>query len=255
MGRHAELRPRRKLPLLACITATVLVVGVPLAAPSFFGPDPSELAGASASLVDEAGSATGKGSAKHSATTPTKAAKRTAAPAKKPRAGRASAPRTTTPKPTTKAAPPKTTKPKATTQPKSTGSSDGAATSDAKEVLRLTNVQRAANGCDALTWNTKLATAAAKHSADMAANDYFSHDSLDGRDPFQRMKDEGYSFSAAAENIAAGQPTPADVVDGWMNSSGHRANILNCGLTELGVGVARGGSYGVYWTQDFGTPA
>ncbi len=88
----------------------------------------------------------------------------------------------------------------------------------------------------------------------MAAKNYFSHTGLDGRSPFDRMRDAGYSYSSAAENIAAGQPTPAAVVNGWMNSEGHRANILNCKLTQIGVGVARGGSYGIYWTQVFGTP-
>jgi uncharacterized protein YkwD len=68
------------------------------------------------------------------------------------------------------------------------------------------------------------------------------------------MRAQGYRFHRAAENIAAGQPSPAAVVAAWMGSSGHRANIVDCRLTELGVGVAVGGSYRVYWTQDFGTP-
>jgi uncharacterized protein YkwD len=121
-------------------------------------------------------------------------------------------------------------------------------------VLALTNAERAATGCKALTWDSRLAAAAQKHSQDMRDRDYFSHNSLDGRSPFERIKAEGYSYRMAAENIAAGQPNPTAVVDAWMNSAGHRANILNCGLAQLGVGVAKGGSYGVYWTQDFGTP-
>ncbi|MBL8932159.1 MAG: CAP domain-containing protein, partial [Kineosporiaceae bacterium] len=119
----------------------------------------------------------------------------------------------------------------------------------------LTNAARAANGCSvALKADGKLTNAAQGHSADMAAKNYFSHTGLDGRSPFDRMRDAGYSYSMAAENIAAGQPTPAAVVNGWMNSAGHKANILNCKLTEIGVGVAKGGSYGIYWTQNFGTP-
>jgi uncharacterized protein YkwD len=125
----------------------------------------------------------------------------------------------------------------------------------AQEVLDLTNAQRAQNGCQALTANATLTSVAQAHSADMAARGFFDHINPDGRSPFDRMSAAGYSYSLAAENIAAGQATPAAVVDAWMNSSGHRANILNCKLTELGVGYATGGSYGTYWTQDFGTPA
>jgi uncharacterized protein YkwD len=124
----------------------------------------------------------------------------------------------------------------------------------AAEVLRLINDRRAANGCRPLAANATLTVVAQAHSADMAAHNYFSHDSLSGQSPFDRMDAAGYRFTAAAENIAAGQPTPASVVTAWMNSSGHRANILNCGYRETGVGYASGGSYGTYWTQDFGTP-
>ncbi len=152
---------------------------------------------------------------------------------------------------TTKPAPRPTPKPTRTsTAPPAPAPVSGAAA----EVVRLTNSERQANGCPALKVNAALTTSASRHSADMAENDYFDHDSLDGRSPFDRMKAAGYSYSRAAENIAAGQPTAAAVVAGWMNSKGHRANILNCGLTEIGVGVAKGGHYGIYWTQNFGTP-
>jgi len=122
-------------------------------------------------------------------------------------------------------------------------------------VIRLTNAQRATNGCPALTVDSRLTRAAQAHSEDMRDRGYFEHDNPDGQSPFDRMKAAGYSFRLAAENIAAGQPTPAAVVDAWMNSAGHRRNILNCGLTQIGVGVASGGSYRIYWTQDFGTPS
>ncbi|WP_250289836.1 CAP domain-containing protein, partial [Frankia sp. CiP1_Cm_nod1] len=125
---------------------------------------------------------------------------------------------------------------------------------EASEVVALTNAERARAGCAALMADRRLTAAAQAHSADMSTRDYFSHDSLDGRTPFQRMAEAGYGFSAAAENIAAGQRTPAEVVRGWMNSAGHRANILNCSLRQIGVGYATGGRYGTYWTQDFGTP-
>ncbi len=125
---------------------------------------------------------------------------------------------------------------------------------EAAEVIRLTNVERTANNCPALKSSATLTRSAQAHSDDMAARNYFSHTSLDGRSPFDRMKAAGYSYRMAAENIAAGQPTPQAVVTAWMNSAGHRANILNCGLTEIGVGIAKGGTYRVYWTQNFGTP-
>jgi uncharacterized protein YkwD len=121
-------------------------------------------------------------------------------------------------------------------------------------VVKLTNTQRAKVGCRALTVDGRLGDAAQEHSAEMAAHNYFGHTSLDGSTAFERITDAGYAYSAAAENIAAGQRTAAAVMTAWMNSPGHRANILNCSLTQIGVGYATGGGYGFYWTQDFGTP-
>jgi uncharacterized protein YkwD len=171
------------------------------------------------------------------------------------RPGRPGRPRPVPTRPTT--VPPTTnptTNPPATTTRPAPTPTDTTPAGFVAEVVRLTNVQRAGNGCAALSANTTLTAVAQAHSADMAAHDYFSHDSQDGRSPFDRMQSAGYAFSAAAENIAAGQRTPASVVDGWMHSDGHRANILNCTYTEIGVGYATGGSYGTYWTQDFGRP-
>jgi uncharacterized protein YkwD len=122
------------------------------------------------------------------------------------------------------------------------------------QVVTLTNAERAKAGCGPLTVDSRLTAAAQAHSDDMATHNYFNHTSQDGRTPFQRMAAAGYQFSIAAENIAAGQRTPADVMTGWMNSAAHRANILNCSLKQIGVGYGVGGSYGMYWTQDFGTP-
>ena len=119
------------------------------------------------------------------------------------------------------------------------------------EVVRLVNVARADAGCRALRVDTRLATAARLHSEDMARQSYFSHTSLDGRTPWDRMRTQGYT-NGSGENIAAGYGTPAAVMTGWMNSSGHRANILNCSSAAIGVGIGKGGSYGTYWTQDFG---
>jgi uncharacterized protein YkwD len=124
------------------------------------------------------------------------------------------------------------------------------------QVVTLTNAERAKAGCGPLTVNATLTAVAQAHSQDMATNNYFDHNSQDGRTPFDRMTAAGYRYSTAAENIAAGQRTPQDVMTAWMNSAGHRANILNCALKQIGVGYATGSSsqYGVYWTQDFGTP-
>lgn len=124
------------------------------------------------------------------------------------------------------------------------------------QVVTLTNAERAKAGCGALTVDATLTSVAQAHSQDMATKNYFSHDSQDGRSPFDRMTAAGYRYSTAAENIAAGQRTPQDVVTGWMNSPGHKANILNCALKQIGVGyaTATGAAYGTYWTQDFGTP-
>lgn len=117
-------------------------------------------------------------------------------------------------------------------------------------VVSLTNAERAKAGCGALRVDQRLVTAAKRHSADMAANNYFSHTSQNGDSPWDRMAAAGYP-DAGAENIAKGYPTAAAVVKGWMNSPGHRANILNCGLRAIGVGMASGPG-GPYWTQNFG---
>ena len=87
----------------------------------------------------------------------------------------------------------------------------------------------------------------------MRTKNYFSHTSKDGRSPWDPHPAQGYHYGSA-ENIAAGQRTAAAVVSAWMNSTGHRKNILNCSNKAVGVGVSRGsGTYYIYWTQDFGT--
>ncbi|NKZ07160.1 CAP domain-containing protein [Actinomadura latina] len=126
----------------------------------------------------------------------------------------------------------------------------GASSGSEATVVSLTNAERAKEGCQPLRTDSRLTVAARKHSADMAANNYFDHTSRNGDSPWKRMEDAGYT-SPGAENIAKGYPTAAAVVKGWMNSPGHRANILNCGLRAIGVGVASGPG-GPLWTQDFG---
>ncbi|MGW7074859.1 sigma-70 family RNA polymerase sigma factor [Streptomyces sp. NPDC054866] len=151
----------------------------------------------------------------------------------------------------------KTPKPKATT-PKPTRTSSApqapeapAGNSYSEEVTRLANAERAKSGCGPLTLNSKLGDAAQGHSNDMAERDFFDHTNPDGEDPGDRVTAAGYKWSTYGENIAAGQRTPSAVMDSWMNSSGHRANILNCSFKEIGIGY-RQGSGGPWWTQNFG---
>lgn len=118
------------------------------------------------------------------------------------------------------------------------------------EVTKLTNAERVKAGCAPLRTDERLRKASRDHSTDMRDRKFFSHNSPDGRTPWDRIKAAGYP-AGAAENIAMGYRTPAEVVSGWMNSAGHRANILNCGLKAIGVGAAFG-SGGPWWTQDFG---
>ncbi|MBF8192870.1 CAP domain-containing protein [Nonomuraea sp. K274] len=138
-------------------------------------------------------------------------------------------------------------------KPPSSGTAGTVGTAMENEVVRLTNAERAKGGCRPLKHDPQLRAAAFGHSKDMAAKGYFDHESQDGRDFMDRIRAAGFSGGTTfAENIAAGQPTAAAVVQGWMESPGHRQNIMNCSLTLIGVGAARSSSrYGIYWTQDF----
>ena len=119
------------------------------------------------------------------------------------------------------------------------------------QVVALVNQERAKAGCGALTEDPQLEKAAQGHSDDMAARGFFDHTNPDGADPGQRITAAGYKWSTYGENIAQGQQTAAAVMESWMNSPGHRANILNCSFKDIGVGVHKG-SGGPWWTQDFG---
>ncbi|MDN3357205.1 CAP domain-containing protein [Actinomadura sp. DC4] len=116
--------------------------------------------------------------------------------------------------------------------------------------VKLTNSERAKHGCSALRNDPHLRAAAYAHSKDMRVKKYFEHNSPDGKTPWDRIKAAGYS-QPGAENIAMGYATAQAVLDGWMNSPGHRANILNCSLKAVGIGVEYGPG-GPWWTQDFG---
>lgn len=125
---------------------------------------------------------------------------------------------------------------------------DSTVTNYEQEVIRLVNEIRVSNGLKALTYDWELSRVARYKSQDMKDNNYFSHTSPIYGSPFQMIKNFGISFRSAGENIAKGYSTPQAVVNGWMNSSGHRANILNASYTHIGVGYVSGGNY---WTQMF----
>ena len=126
-------------------------------------------------------------------------------------------------------------------------------------VLELTNEERAKAGLDPLKLNNKLANAADDHSDSMAQDDFFSHTGADGSSVADRVQSNGYQYSTVGENIAAGQTTAEDVVQAWMDSPGHRANILNANYTEIGIGYeflendTGSVNYNHYWTQVFGS--
>lgn len=125
---------------------------------------------------------------------------------------------------------------------------DSSVRSFEQEVIRLVNEQRVQNGLNPLTENWELSRVARYKSQDMVDNRYFSHTSPTYGSPFQMIRAFGISFRRAGENIAYGQRTPQAVVNAWMNSSGHRANILNASYTQIGVGYVADGNY---WTQMF----
>ncbi|MFD7560498.1 sigma-70 family RNA polymerase sigma factor [Streptomyces sp. NPDC059835] len=121
----------------------------------------------------------------------------------------------------------------------------------AGQVIALVNSERAAAGCGPLKEDSQLRAAAQGHSDDMAARNFFDHTNPDGKDPGDRTTAAGYRWSTYGENIARGQQTAKSVMDSWMNSPGHRANILNCSFKDIGVGIHQGAG-GPWWTQNFG---
>lgn len=177
-------------------------------------------------------------------------------PSSSPSEASPSSPAATTPPvaQTTPPAQPKPAKPPvATKKPQAPQPSKPAAppaSGDIAQVLALVNQERAAAGCQAVSLNAKLTKAAQDHSADMAAHSNMSHTGSDGSDPGARITRAGYTWSTYGENVAYGYSTPEKVMEGWMNSQGHRENILNCSFKEIGIGLAQPG---YYWTQDFGT--
>lgn len=131
--------------------------------------------------------------------------------------------------------------------------SDALARAYERQSFDLANAGRAKLGLSPFVWDDAIAVTARKHSQDMAAKGYFDHTNPSGLSPFDRMKQDGLKFRAAAENIAAGQTSAIFAHHGWMNSEGHRKNILGS-YKNLGVGVYFGGKLNIYYTQNFYTP-
>jgi RNA polymerase sigma factor (sigma-70 family) len=156
------------------------------------------------------------------------------------------------PRPTKKAEPaPRPSSARPTRTASGAPQTQAAPTGTVGQVVALVNKERAAAGCGPLTEDAQLNRAAQGHSDDMAARNFFDHTNPDGADPGQRTTAAGYQWSTYGENIARGQQTPQAVMESWMNSPGHRANILNCSFKDIGVGIHEG-SGGPWWTQNFG---
>jgi len=155
--------------------------------------------------------------------------------------------------PSTSSKPSTSTTPSATpsTTPSTTSQSGSSYASFQNQVIQLVNEQRTANGLKPLTANAPLTNTATLKSQDMAKLNYFDHTSPTYGSPFDMMKKYGITYRAAGENIAMGQTTPAQVMQGWMNSPGHRANILNASFTQIGVGIAKNAQGQLIWTQQF----
>ena len=136
------------------------------------------------------------------------------------------------------------------------------AASTEQAVLEAINTVRAKAGCEPLKFNAKLMAAAKLHARNMAEKDFFGHTGKDGRGFAARIRNQGYKYRFAAENIAAGQPTVQRAVKAWLDSPGHRRNILNCKFRETGIAMVyqpddrplrgQSGSLRYYWVQEFG---
>ncbi|GAB3157964.1 hypothetical protein GCM10027290_60230 [Micromonospora sonneratiae] len=234
---------------MLAVTGTALVglfgLGVSLLPPNFAGtsatPTPSTEPGGMGAAdpfdggTTPAGTATATGSPSSTAT---------------PRTTGTGSPTAPSPSPSRKAASTPTRTPGRT----SVAPAQPAGDTREEQVLSIVNSERAANGCGAVKINSKLATAARAHSADQAEHDKMTHTGSDGSSFSQRAERAGYS-NAISENVAAGYRTPAAVMEGWMNSAGHRANILNCQAKAIGIGVVAAADGTLYWTQVFGSVA
>ncbi|MGW3249922.1 sigma-70 family RNA polymerase sigma factor [Streptomyces fungicidicus] len=245
---HLRARRRRRRNVVA-VAAALLVAGGTVAGIALLIPDgdgdtvraASESASRSAvspTAGASAPSATASSAAPSPSSSPSASASRKPKPSATPRPDSSEA----------KSAPAPTSAPASAPAKPPAQPSAPAAAGPAADVLSLTNTERAKAGCGPVKSDDRLARAAQLHSEDMSANDYFSHTGQNGSSFVDRAKAQGHP-SPGAENIARGQSSAASVMDAWMNSPGHRANILNCSLTSLGVGVTESDWT---WTQVFG---
>jgi len=122
------------------------------------------------------------------------------------------------------------------------------------QALNLVNENRRRGGCGNVTVDRRLIVAANRHASEMARRGYFAHEDSRGERAGDRVQDAGYRWSRYGENIARGQDSVFEVVNGWMKSPEHRENIMDCGLREVGVGLAFAPDRTPYWVQDFATP-
>jgi uncharacterized protein YkwD len=161
--------------------------------------------------------------------------------------------------PKSSARPSATVKPSPTQTPKVTATAQAQSNTKQRytdQIIDLVNAERSKKGLKPVSKNEKLTDAAQKYANDMSSANFFSHTGKDGSSFSQRIKNAGYTnYKWIAENIAAGQTTPKEAMTGWMNSSGHRANILNTNASEIGVGYAtnKSSDYKNYWVQEFGS--
>ncbi|MGW6942183.1 CAP domain-containing protein [Streptomyces xanthophaeus] len=261
---------RTRIVLSVTAAAAVVAVGVAMA-DSDGGARTDQRAGGTAGTASGTGSATptaGPTEASPSGT-PDASASASASPSATPDAGATEstpAAEPTTPassapakpeaaKPAKPAVKPAPTKGSGSGGSGSSGGSGGSGTVNAdaeSAVLSLVNKERKAAGCDPLTANAKLNAAARAYSDTMARSGVMSHTGPDGSTMTSRVEAAGYAWSRLGENIARGQSDADAVMNAWMNSSGHRANILNCDFREIGVGLHKGDG-GPWWTQNFGT--
>ena len=122
------------------------------------------------------------------------------------------------------------------------------------DVLAMINAERVQHGCKPLRVEARLSEAAERQSRGMAERHYFSHNAPDGSTPGRRVKDTGYVYQMVGENIEINSDDPDAVVSTWMNSPGHRQNILMCAFKETGIAMYQADDSGVYWTQVFAMP-
>ncbi|WP_405020975.1 sigma-70 family RNA polymerase sigma factor [Kitasatospora sp. NBC_00070] len=246
--RRAKPRSRRRVlvAVIGTTVATVAVIGVvgadqnpsPQAAP--------RIDGAATAAVSAAPLEVQAAPAPAAATSPAATVTASPSPSATPTASPSPTPSAAAPSPSRTSAAPSAPAP-------ATSAANRAATAQ-QQVIDLVNSERSKNGCGPVKANSKLQAAAQGHSDDMAARNFFDHTNPDGKGPQPRIEAAGYRWSTWGENIARGQQDSAAVMDAWMKSPGHRANILNCAFTEMGLGT-HFGTGGPWWTQNFGAPS